>query len=31
MKRISRSQAVARIAGRTASRHLWVTWPFDSQ
>jgi len=32
---ITRSQAVTRIADRTASRHLWghvtssVTWPFD--
>jgi len=32
----TRSQAVARIADRTASQHLWghmtspVTWPFDS-
>jgi len=33
---LTRSQAVARIADRTASQHLWghvmlsVTWPFDS-
>jgi len=33
----TRSQAVARIADRTASQHLWghvtssVTWPFDSR
>jgi len=33
---VTRSQAVARIADRTASQHLWVhvtssvTWPFDS-
>jgi len=33
---ITRSQAVARIADRTASQHLWghvtssVTWPFDT-
>jgi len=32
----TRSQAVARIADRTASQHIWghvtssVTWPFDS-
>jgi len=34
--KLTRSQAVARIADRTASLHLWgscdviVTWPFDS-
>jgi len=34
--KITRSQAVARIADRTASQRLWghvtssVTWPFDS-
>jgi len=33
---LTRSQAVARIADRTASQHLWghvtssVTWPFDT-
>ena len=36
METLTRSQAVARIADRTASQHLWrsrdvmVTWPFDS-
>jgi len=33
---LTRSQAVARIADRTTSQHLWghvtpsVTWPFDT-
>ena len=35
-RKLTRSQAVARIADRTASQHLWVhvmssvTWPFDT-
>jgi len=27
----TRSQAVARIADRTASQHLWVTWLYRSR